>query len=267
MPISRVRQYMAELIHIVGYLHSRGVAHRDLTSRNVVIDERGRLVVIDFGMGRSTGEVDAESGLPYAADEGTLAFLAPERLSKAAHVTSSAASSSSSVPAAPASSRLTTIDDCASDCWSLGILLYEMLFGSLPFQGEDEAAVRQAILDYRDDDDETAADGGSFLSARQFPPRSSLNKDALDLLSKLMRRDPTQRLSIMADGGQAIQRHPLFNSQQATIEWQLSEHQNFGASMWSTPSPVEFARHLGALDPEVDAAAAQSAVHIDLDEK
>lgn len=117
MPEPLARRLILQVIQAMLYCHSRGVVHRDLKLENVLFwskDEDDMMVkVIDFGIaGVATEKVDA----------GTLSYMAPECLEKVAAATSP-----------------------AIDCWAIGIMLYTMIFGTLPFYAGDERALVKLI--------------------------------------------------------------------------------------------------------------------------
>lgn len=92
--------------------HARRIVHRDVTSYNVMLDEGGRVVVTDFGIARMGDSALTRTG----AMMGTSSYLSPEQ----------------------AQGRQA---DERSDLYSLGVVLYEMLTGSVPFRGETDVAV------------------------------------------------------------------------------------------------------------------------------
>jgi serine/threonine protein kinase len=108
------------------HAHSRGIVHRDLKSSNVVVDERDRAVVLDFGISRRLPRAGADSAADLTATvtgmlAGTLSHMAPEVL-------------------------FGGDADPRSDIWSLGVLLYELSSGALPFQGRNPFDTSSAIL-------------------------------------------------------------------------------------------------------------------------
>ncbi|HXZ04489.1 MAG TPA: serine/threonine-protein kinase, partial [Ktedonobacteraceae bacterium] len=109
LTLEEVHALFVPLVQAVAYIHRRGVIHRDLKPTNVLLDEEdGQLYVrlIDFGIASVQGS-SASPPLTTAGNEiGTLAYMAPERLSGVA---------------AP-----------SNDIFSLGVILYQMLTGSLP---------------------------------------------------------------------------------------------------------------------------------------
>jgi eukaryotic-like serine/threonine-protein kinase len=105
--------------------HARGVIHRDFKPHNLVVTPDGRVKVLDFGLARSLRS-DAVPAIAITRTEaagavGTLAYLAPEVLG-----------------GEPASER--------SDLYSLGVVLYEMATGRLPFSGDTALSFMYAIL-------------------------------------------------------------------------------------------------------------------------
>ncbi|HUF12309.1 MAG TPA: protein kinase [Longimicrobiales bacterium] len=110
----------------LGHAHEHGIVHRDLKSSNVVVDRDGRPVVLDFGLAKravtsGTG-AQAESTMTMSgALAGTLSHMAPEVL-------------------------LGDAADVRSDLWSFGCLLYEVMTGTLPFQGRTPFETSSAIL-------------------------------------------------------------------------------------------------------------------------
>ena len=128
LPPESVIRYGTQIADALAHAHERGIVHRDLKSANVVITPEGRAKVLDFGLAARMPQADAEAvtktqeAIPHAGMlVGTLAYMAPEVLRGEA-----------------ATAR--------SDIWALGVLLYEMASGRLPFGGDTAADVASTTL-------------------------------------------------------------------------------------------------------------------------
>ncbi|HEV2754283.1 MAG TPA: protein kinase [Actinomycetota bacterium] len=113
LPPERVRAVAAQLYAALAHAHAAGLVHRDVKPANVIVDDSGRVKVTDFGIARAAGE----STLTQTGSVlGSAQYMAPEQASGA--------------PVTP-----------AADVYSAGIVLYEMLTGSVPFTADSALAV------------------------------------------------------------------------------------------------------------------------------
>ena len=128
LPVEAVLRYGAQIAGALAHAHERGVIHRDLKTANVVVSPEHGVKVLDFGLARRL-EPDASEAVTKSIEgahsataiAGTLAYIAPETL--LGHGT-----------------------DARSDIWSLGVVLFEIATGELPFPGRNEFEVSAAIL-------------------------------------------------------------------------------------------------------------------------
>src|ERR671924_1201548 len=106
-PIHVAIDYTRQILAALGFAHRNGIVHRDIKPHNVVVGPDGRLKVTDFGIARSGASQMTEAGSII----GTAQYLSPEQARGA--------------PVSP-----------ASDIYSAGVVLYEMLTGTVPFTGD-----------------------------------------------------------------------------------------------------------------------------------
>ena len=116
------------LTDAVAAAHQQGITHRDLKPANVMIDDNGRVKVLDFGLAKATpgflnrgGELRTQSATQEGHTVGTPAYMSPEQ------------AGGQSV-------------DARSDIFSLGIVFYEMLTGERPFAGANPVSIISSIL-------------------------------------------------------------------------------------------------------------------------
>ena len=118
LPLADVIGYGLQMAEGLAHAHRRGIIHRDVKSENALLTAEGAVKLTDFGLSKYRGSADVTR---MGAVAGTLSYLAPER-----------------VEGREADHR--------SDIYSLGVVLYEMATGELPFQGEHEAAILHQIV-------------------------------------------------------------------------------------------------------------------------
>ena len=108
----RVVDLGVQILQAAGFAHRHGVIHRDFKPHNVIVDELGHAKVTDFGIARAGASEMTETG----SIMGTAQYLSPEQ----------------------AQGHAVT---ATSDIYSIGVMLYEMLAGRLPFDGDSAVAV------------------------------------------------------------------------------------------------------------------------------
>ncbi len=113
LPVTEAVAYAIEIARALGAAHARHIVHRDVKPQNVLIDEEGSAKVTDFGIART---LDEEGLTADGRVLGTTDYVSPEQ-ALGQHVTGQ------------------------SDLYSLGVVLYEMLSGEVPFKGENQVAV------------------------------------------------------------------------------------------------------------------------------
>ena len=147
---------MYKLCKAVHYVHSYGIAHRDIKPENVLLtseDENADIRLLDFGLSKIVGP-NQKSTEPY----GTLTYCAPEIILDKPY--------------------LKTVDS-----WSLGVMTYLMLSGSLPFSGKDEHEIAKNVV-------------YSKVNFEKKPIWSEISNEAKDFVTKLLDKDLKTRIEM-----------------------------------------------------------------------
>jgi serine/threonine-protein kinase len=118
MPWREAVRLVAEVAEYSSYAHEKGFIHRDIKPANILLDEKGRPVLADFGIAVTECELRHEA----VTSVGTLAYMSPEQLTMDSSI------------------------DVRTDIYSLGVVLYELLTGQLPFNDPTVSGLRLQIL-------------------------------------------------------------------------------------------------------------------------
>jgi serine/threonine-protein kinase len=162
LPIAESVAYGIEIARALGAAHARHIVHRDVKPQNVLIDEEGSAKVTDFGIART---LDEEGLTADGRVLGTTDYVSPEQ-ALGHHVTGQ------------------------SDLYSLGIVMYEMLTGEVPFKGENQVAVamkhvREALPDVQHRRPEVSAALASVIDRATAKRREDRYGDDAELIADL----------------------------------------------------------------------------------
>ena len=165
LSLSEIRRVMSQIGEALSYAHGHGMIHRDIKPSNILIDERGNCLLTDFGLARM-----AEASIKITTSGailGTPAYMSPEQ---------------------GAGSNI----DQRSDIYSLGVILYEMVTGRVPYTAETPIAI---VFKHIQD---------PLPSARKLNP--DLPEPVELVLLKVLAKNPDDRYQTAEDFVQAIQK-------------------------------------------------------------
>ena len=120
LPLEQTVSILLQICDVLEYVHKHDVVHRDLKPENVMIDDQGRIKLIDFGIAASAG-ARRLTFANFSKTMGTPDYISPEQVKGKR-------------------------GDVRSDIYALGVMLYEMSTGALPFSGPNPFAVMNSRL-------------------------------------------------------------------------------------------------------------------------
>ncbi|KAG0791525.1 hypothetical protein G6F16_003454 [Rhizopus arrhizus] len=137
-----------QLVNAVYHLHQRGIIHGDIKPENILLTNHQTVRLIDFGNASRISDMTAK------ITTGSPAFMAPELLKKVLHSPTS------------------------SDIWALGVTLYCLAYGHLPFEKSSFIQLYQDIL------------------TKPVPHSQTINPQLKDLINQLLEKDPNKRITL-----------------------------------------------------------------------
>ena len=167
-PEEKAKFYVMELVIALDFLHKNNMVYRDLKPENILLDSQGHIKLTDFGLSKI---FENENDKAFTVC-GTPQYLAPEILLKKGY-------------------------DKSVDWWSLGCVLYEMLYCRLPFKFKKGQKISLSI--YKE----------------EIPFDKKISEDAKDFISNLLIFEPKSRLGYGTNGAENIKNHKFFKG----INW------------------------------------------------
>ncbi|KAK8875949.1 hypothetical protein M9Y10_006127 [Tritrichomonas musculus] len=167
-----IQTIFGQLVIAIDFLHKHQIIHRDLKCENIMIDKYKNIRLIDLSF--SCNNFNKHSTLC-----GSPAYIAPEIINNQYYGTS-------------------------VDIWSLGIIIYAITFGNLPFENQNYSLLFHLITS----------------SNPPFPNSDRISNNLVDLIKKLLIKDPKQRISI-----EEIKQHPFFTRDQDGNNYVFNEQQ------------------------------------------
>jgi serine kinase len=147
LPESTARKIFRQIVEVMTYCHSQGIAHLDLKLENILLSSSGKIFLIDFGL----CEIQQTTRRPSDSFVGSIDYASPEILDRK------------------------PFDSFKADIWSLGTLLYCLVFACFPFSANARFNGTHPPLDFVLD----------------------ISKPLEDLLHKMLKNDPSERCSII----------------------------------------------------------------------
>ncbi|MBT4364377.1 MAG: CHASE2 domain-containing protein [Desulfobacterales bacterium] len=150
IPMRKVIEYMADVADALSYAHDKGVVHRDIKPANIMLLKTGVVKITDFGIARITATSQTQTGVV----KGTPFYMSPEQIS---------------------GEKV----DGKSDLFSLGVMMFQLLTGIVPFKGDSPAALMHQILNMPHPD------------PRDTNPK--IVKPLVKIIDKLLEKDTSKR--------------------------------------------------------------------------
>ncbi|KAL1919299.1 uncharacterized protein VTP21DRAFT_1992 [Calcarisporiella thermophila] len=199
IPEADARFYAAEVVAALEYLHLNGFIYRDLKPENILLHHSGHIMLTDFDLSKQSNPRGAPSVVssPYSPPTidtrscigdlrtnsfvGTEEYIAPEVIKGCGHTS-------------------------AVDWWTLGILIFEMLYGTTPFKGANRHATFSNIL-------------RNEIQFPECPGSQQITSTCKGIIRALLHKDEHRRLGSRA-GAADVKAHPFFKP----IHWALLLH-------------------------------------------
>jgi len=185
IPFTLCQFYTASLVLGLSHIHEKGVVFRDLKPENIMLDEKGYLRIIDFGFSKKVPytKTDANGEVKVYAKTytlcGTPEYLSPELIFNLGH-------------------------NQASDLWALGVIIYEMLMAVTPFAPKRPDNVTELFTNIA-----MVKKNGLVLSSRI--DQHAGNPHARQLISQILKADPSERIGVQEGSTRCILDHPFFS--------------------------------------------------------
>ena len=177
LPLADIRKLLGHLLDALGYAHGKGIVHRDIKPANVLFDEHGTPQLGDFGVAIRT--VNSERLTQVGLTVGSTGYMSPEQ--------------ARGMPV-----------DARSDLYSVGVMAYELLTGTLPFRGADAFEVAIAQLE------------------QTVPRLPKACAHWQGFINKALARNPAQRFQNAAEMAAALARLPDAPSRVAALPRRLA---------------------------------------------